>query len=85
MEIIILPEAQKHLKYWNKIGDKKIQKRITNLIKSIQENPFTGIGKPEALKHQLTGKWSRRIDSEHRLIYAVLNNKLYIYALKGHY
>ena len=85
MEIVILPEAQKHLRFWKKTGNLKIQKRITSLIQSIREMPFEGIGKPEALKYQLTGKWSRRIDSEHRLIYAIQAGKLYIYSLKGHY
>ncbi len=85
MEIVLLPEAEKHQKYWKKTGNQKVQKRITSLIKSILETPFEGIGKPEALKYQLTGKWSRRIDKEHRLVYAIQNDKLYIFSLKGHY
>ena len=70
MEIILLSEALKHQKYRKKSGNIKVQNRITNLIKSILETPYEGIGNPEALKYQLTGKWSRRIDKEHRLIYA---------------
>ena len=85
MEIVLLPEAEKHLKYWKKTGNKNIQKKISNLIKSILQTPFEGIGKPEALKHELAGKWSRRIDKEHRLVYTVDKNSLYIYSLKGHY
>jgi toxin YoeB len=55
------------------------------LTKAIIETPFEGIGKPEPLKHQLAGKWSRRIDSENRYIYTVDKQTLFIYALKGHY
>jgi toxin YoeB len=85
MEIILLSEAIKHQKYWKKSGNIKVQNRITNLIKSILETPYEGIGNPEALKYELTGKWSRRIDKEHRLVYAIIDKKLYIYSLKGHY
>jgi toxin YoeB len=48
-------------------------------------HPFSGIGKPEALKHKLSGKWSRRINDEHRIIYEVIENDIFIYSLKGHY
>ena len=85
MEIILLSEAVKHQKYWKKTGNIKIQNRITELIKSILKSPYEGIGNPEPLKYQLTGKWSRRIDKEHRLVYAIIDDKLYIYSLKGHY
>lgn len=73
------------IEYWKKTNNKKVQLKITALIIDIIEHPFTGIGKPEALKHQLVGKWSRRIDKEHRLIYAIDGNTLKIYSLKGHY
>jgi len=85
MEIILLPEAEKHLDYWVKTGNKKVLKKISELIKATLQSPFTGIGKPEALKYELTGKWSRRIDKENRFVYAIIDNKLYIYSLKGHY
>ena len=85
MEIILLPEAEKHLIFWKKSGNKKVLKKIYELTKSILQMPYEGIGKPEALKYQLTGKWSRRIDKENRYVYAVINNTLYIYSLKGHY
>jgi len=85
MEIILLSEALKHQKYWKKSGNRKNQNKITILIKSIIETPYEGIGNPEALKYELTGKWSRRIDKEHRLVYAIIDEKLYIYSLKGHY
>jgi toxin YoeB len=65
--------------------DKKTLKRINLLIKDIQRNPFTGIGKPEPLKENLFGFWSRRIDDTHRLIYTLHNNTLHIVACKGHY
>jgi len=85
MEIIILPQADEDLKYWTKTGNKIILKKISELIKSILENPYSGIGKPEALKHNLAPKWSRRINKEHRFVYLAEENNLYIYSLKGHY
>ncbi len=69
--------------YWQKI-DKKIVKKINVLIKEIQRAPFDGTGKPEPLKYDLTGYWSRRIDREHRLIYQVVDNKILIYACRFH-
>lgn len=85
MEIFYYDEAIADLQFWKKSGNKIIQKKIEQLIIAIQENPFTGIGKPEALKHDLTGKWSRRINLEHRIIYQVTENVVHIYSLKGHY
>ncbi len=64
---------------------KLFRKKIEQLLIDIQKNPFAGLGKPEALKHNLTGKWSRRIDKEHRIIYDVTDNRINIYSLKGHY
>jgi len=55
------------------------------LLEEISEHPFTGTGKPEALKHDLAGKWSRRINQEHRLIYEVKDNEIIVVSLKGHY
>ena len=51
-------KAQEDIQYWKKIGDKKIQKKIQELLLSIQDTPFSGIGKPEALRHELSGSWS---------------------------
>jgi len=65
--------------------DKKTLKKINVLIKNIQSNPFEGIGKPEPLKYDLAGLWSRRIDLEHRLVYKVEENDLYIYSCRYHY
>lgn len=85
MEIINSPKAVDDLSFWVKTGNKPVLKKIAKLTQAILENPFEGIGKPEPLKYQLTGKWSRRINKENRLIYAVENKTLYIYSLKGHY
>ena len=65
--------------------DKKILKKINALIKDIQSNPYSGIGKPEPLKYDLAGLWSRRIDHEHRLVYQVNENELLIYSCRYHY
>jgi toxin YoeB len=69
---------------WSKI-DKKIYAKIVVLISDILSNPFTGIGKPEPLKHQLKGYWSRRINEEHRLVYKVTDDALVIISCKYHY
>jgi len=65
--------------------DKKIFKRITILIKEIRRNPFEGAGNPEPLKHQFQGCWSRRINSEHRLVYMVKDEAVEIISCKYHY
>lgn len=86
MEIIFLPEALKDLEFWKKSGDKQIQNKIKKLILAIQENPTEGIGKPEQLKHDLSGSWSRRINKEHRIVYEI-NDKgiIEFQSLLGHY
>jgi len=70
--------------YWQK-NDKKKLKRINELVKATLRNPFEGLGKPEALKHDLKGYWSRRIDSEHRLVSSFQNEELVIVACRYHY
>jgi len=70
--------------YWQK-NDKKIQKRINELIKDIKREPFEGLGKPEALRFDLTGMWSRRIDHEHRLVYQIENESIIIFQCRYHY
>jgi toxin YoeB len=65
--------------------DKKILKKINELFKNIQRHPFEGIGKPEPLKFDLKGFWSRRIDREHRLVYQVIENEILIYSCRYHY
>jgi toxin YoeB len=70
--------------YWQKESKKNL-KRINTLIKDISRNPFDGLGKPEPLKGNLSGLWSRRIDEEHRLVYTVNDNSVIIIACRGHY
>lgn len=72
-------QAVEDLKYWKKSGNKVVQKKIQQLLISIQENPFEGIVKPEALKHELSGKWSRRISGEHRIVYDVIDDKIRVF------
>ncbi|WP_158990931.1 Txe/YoeB family addiction module toxin [Mucilaginibacter sp. L196] len=71
MEIIYSEEAQKDIEYWKRSGNKIIQKKITQLLNAIEEDPFEGVGKPEPLRYNLSGLWSRRINQEHRIIYQV--------------
>lgn len=69
---------------WEKT-DKKVYRRIVDLIRDIIRQPFAGIGKPEPLKHELKGNWSRRIDSKHRLVYKINDDAIFIIACKYHY
>ncbi len=89
MEVSFAPKAVEHLNYWKRTGNKAIQKKIEQLVIAIQENPFEGIGKPEPLKHDLSGSWSRRINREHRIVYQIFDQNiiviLEIQSLKGHY
>lgn len=71
-------------KYWQ-TEDKKILKKINELIVDIERNGNTGLGKPEPLKYELQGYWSRRITDEHRLIYKIEENNIYIVACRYHY
>lgn len=84
MPIKFADEAWEDYLYWQQT-DKRILKRINNLIKDIQRTPFDGIGKPEPLKHQLAGVWSRRIDEEHRLLYEFDNGCIFIVQCRYHY
>lgn len=85
MEIVLLSQAERDLDYWKKSGNRQIMNRITALLKDIALHPYTGIGKPEALKYQLSGYWSRRINSEHRIIYAVHDDIVTVYVLSMRY
>lgn len=87
MEIVYTEEAQKDIVFWKKSGNISVQKRISQLLEAINKSPFHGIGKPEMLKHNLTGLWSRRINQEHRLVYQIIEEKdlILIHSLKGHY
>lgn len=84
MKLIFADDAWADYLYWQK-HDKQMVERINKLIKEIQREPFTGIGKPEALKHALAGFWSRRITDEHRMVYRVEGNVLLIAQLRFHY
>jgi len=70
--------------YWS-MQDKKTLKRINQLLKDIDRNRYDGIGKPEALKHELQGFWSRRIDETNRLVYKIENDSIIILHCRGHY
>jgi toxin YoeB len=89
VEVIYSEKAQKDREFWKKSGNKAIMNKISALIEDITLHPFEGIGKPEPLKHNLTGRWSRRINQEHRIIYKVTEEHtieiLDILSLKGHY
>ncbi|MCA2814070.1 MAG: Txe/YoeB family addiction module toxin [Microcystis sp. M090S1] len=67
------------------LADKKVDAKIVSLIKDVQREPFSGLGKPEALKHELSGLWSRRITKEHRLVYSVSDQEIVIIFCKFHY
>ena len=77
-------EAWASYLYWQ-TQDKKTLKRINDLIQAAQRDPFAGIGKPEALKHSLSGLWSRRIDEANRLVYEVRDDELIIISCRHHY
>lgn len=84
MKLIFSEHAWNDYLYWQKT-DKKILKRINLLIKDVQRSPCEGIGKPEPLKHVLSGYWSRRINDEHRFVYKVSDDAIYIAQLRYHY
>jgi toxin YoeB len=84
MKLIFSENAWEDYLYWQRT-DRKLLKRINSLIHAIQRSPFDGIGKPEPLKHALSGYWSRRINDEHRLVYKVENGSLLIAQLRHHY
>ena len=77
-------QATLDLKFWAKNNPLTL-KRVSELIDSIMASPYTGIGKPKPLKYSLEGYWSRRIDSEHRIVYRIKGDVLEIIALRGHY
>ena len=85
MEIDYSETALNDLAYWKEKGTNAIKNKISSLITSIETSPFTGIGKPEPLRYEMAGKWSRRIDAKNRIIYSVSNNRVLIHSLKGHY
>ncbi len=78
------PSAFEDLAWWVS-QDRKKALRLIRLIQETQKDPFGGIGKPEPLKHELAGCWSKRIDDEHRLVYQVTENKIRVLACRHHY
>jgi toxin YoeB len=84
MKYIFVDESWDDYLYWQKI-DKKMLKRINLLLKNISRKPYEGIGKPEPLKHNYRGFWSRRINGEHRLIYQVSEDEIRIIKCRFHY
>ena len=84
MMYIFVDESWEDYLYWQKTNTKTL-KRINDLLKGISRNPFNGIGKQEPLKYKYQGFWSRRIDSEHRLIYTVKENEILIEKCRFHY
>ncbi len=84
MKFKFVEESWEDYLYWQQV-DKKILKKINELLKDISNTPFSGIGKPEPLKHQYHGYWSRRINDEHRLIYKVDNDDIIIAKCRNHY
>jgi len=84
VKIVFLTHGWDDYLYWQK-HDKKILKKVNELIKDCQRSPFSGIGKPEALKNDLSDWWSRRITHEHRLVYRMEQEMLYIAQCRKHY
>ncbi|MBI9072354.1 MAG: Txe/YoeB family addiction module toxin [Melioribacteraceae bacterium] len=84
MKYVFVDESWDDYLYCQKT-DKKMLKRINELLKDISRNPFTGLGRPELLKHKYHGYWSRRIDQEHRLIYKINNDEIWIAKCRFHY
>jgi toxin YoeB len=84
LKLIFSAHAWDDYLYWQKT-DKKTTTRINTLIRDIQRMPYEGIGKPEPLKHGLAGYWSRRITDEHRIVYQVENDAIFIAQLRYHY
>jgi toxin YoeB len=85
MEIVLEKQAKSDLDLWKTSGNKQVLKKIDKLIDDIIEHPETGMGKPEQLRYEFTGLWSRHINEEHRMIYEIVGNELHIVSVKGHY
>lgn len=84
MKLVFAEGAWQDYLYWQQ-QDKQMLRRINQLIQEIQREPFSGMGKPEPLKHALSGYWSRRINDEHRIVYKVDDGNLLIAQLRYHY
>ncbi len=84
MNLVFTPEAWQDYAYWQATDTKQLR-RINLLLKEISREPFSGIGKPEPLKHEYQGCWSRRIDGEHRVVYKVSGGNVWLLQLRHHY
>ncbi len=86
-QLILMPEAERHLEEWRKSGQKKTLLKIASLFEELREHPTTGTGKVEQLKGDLEGYWSRRINKASRLIYKIEEDiiTVFVVSLKGHY
>lgn len=84
MKLIFSAHAWEEYLYWQTV-DKQVLKRINTLIRDIQRTPYEGIGKPEPLKHALSGFWSRRINDEHRIVYKAEEEAVMVVQLRYHY
>jgi len=84
MKLVFSENAWDDYQYWLRT-DKKLLKRLNSLIRDIQRSPYEGIGKPEPLKHGLSGYWSRRITDEHRIVYKIDDDAIFIAQARYHY
>lgn len=84
MKYVFMSQAWEDYLYWQQ-NDKKMLKKVNELIKEIEQTPFSGTGKPEPLRYNLTKMWSRRLDLEHRLVYSIENDQIIIYQCRYHY
>ena len=86
-KLVITQKAQKDYVYWRYSGNQGVLKKINALLEDIAAHPYTGIGKPEMLKHEMSGKWSRRINEEHRIVYSVNKNQIeiFVFSMRHHY
>ncbi len=80
-----MPSAKEDILFWKASGNVAVQNRISLLLEAIRQNPFEGIGRPEKLKYDLTGYYSRRITQEHRLVYRVVEDRIFITSCRYHY
>ena len=85
MEVVYKDKAIDDIRFWKKSGQQTIQNKISRLIEDILKHPYSGLGKPEALKYELRGLWSRDIDKGNRLIYEVVGQQLHLISMHGHY
>lgn len=85
--IVLTEQAAEDYRFWCSSGNKSILNKIVRLLEDMAEHPYRGIGKPEALKYELAGYWSRRINSEHRIVYRVIDDiiEIEVLAMRYHY